>query len=140
MVNLWILTGTLEATYIDYTQMTFSGGNIELPERSLAIKEVKERLTQIVNINAGAEFRLPFTGLSARVGAMYRPSPFKDDPMEFDTKVVTAGLGINSSDRLMFDVGYAIGFWTQRGNQFGLEDLTQEVVTHNVLVSVKFAF
>jgi hypothetical protein len=140
MINLWILTGTLEATYVDYTQMTFSGGNIELPARTLAIKEVKERLTQVLNVNGGAEFRLPWTGLSARAGFMYRPSPFKDDPMEFDTKVVTAGLGINSNDRLMFDVGYAVGFWTQRGNQYGLEDLTQEVVTHNVLISVKFAF
>ena len=71
---------------------------------------------------------------------MYRPSPIKDDPMEFDTKVLTAGVGINSSERLAFDVGYAIGFWTQRGNQYGLEDLTQEVVTHNVLISVKFSF
>jgi len=140
MINLWILTGTLEATYVDYTQMTFSGGNIELPQRTLAIKEVKESLTQVININGGAEFRLPFTGLSARAGFMYRPSPFKDDPMEFDTKVLTAGLGINSSDRLAFDLGYAIGFWTQRGSQYGLEDLTQDVVTHNVLVSVKFAF
>jgi hypothetical protein len=139
MINLWILTGTLEATYVDYTQIDFSGG-LELPQRTLAIKEVKEKLTQVVNINGGAEFRLPWTGLSARAGFMYRPSPLKDDPMEFDTKVVTAGVGINSSDRLAFDVGYAIGFWTQRGNQYGLEDLTQEVVTHNILISVQFSF
>ncbi|MCK5571367.1 MAG: hypothetical protein KAJ12_01340, partial [Bacteroidetes bacterium] len=139
MINLWILTGTLEATYVDYTQIDFSGG-LELPQRTLAIKEVKEKLTQVVNINGGAEFRLPFTGVSARAGFMYRPSPIKDDPMEFDTKVLTAGVGINSSERLAFDVGYAIGFWTQRGNQYGLEDLTQEVVTHNVLISVKFSF
>jgi len=139
MVNLWILTGALEATYIDYTQIDFPSG-LPLSTRSLAIKEVKERFTPVVNLNGGAEFRLPFTGIVARAGFMYRPSPLKGDPMEFDTKVVTAGLGINSADRLQFDLGYAIGFWTQRGVQYDLDGITQEVVTHDVLVSMRFKF
>jgi hypothetical protein len=139
MVNLWILTGTLEATYIDYTQIEPTSG-FSLADRSLGIKEVKTELTQVVNINGGAEFRLPFTGISARAGFMYRPSPVKNDPMEYDTKVVTAGLGINSADRLNLDLGYALAFWTQRGSQYGLGDLTQSVVTHNVLISVRFSF
>jgi len=139
MVNLWILTGALEATYIDYTQIEPTRG-FSLAERSLGIKEVKSELTQVININGGAEFRLPFTGLSARAGFMYRPSPVKNDPAEFDTKVVTAGVGINSSDRLNLDLGYALAFWTQRGSQYGLGEVTQEVVTHNVLISVRFSF
>ena len=139
MVNLWILTGTLEATYVDYTQIDFPSG-LPLQVRSLALKEVKERLTGVVQLNGGAEFRLPFTGLVARAGFMYRPSPLKDDPMEFDTKVITAGFGINSSDRLQFDLGYALGLWTQRGDRYSVDGVTQEVVTHDVLVSMKFRF
>jgi long-subunit fatty acid transport protein len=139
MVNLWILTGTLEATYVDYTQIDFPSG-LPLQVRSLAIKEVKEKLTPVVQLNGGAEFRLPFTGLVARAGFMYRPSPLANDPMEFDTKVVTAGFGINSSDRLQFDLGYALGLWTQRGDKYSVDGVTQEVVTHDVLVSMRFRF
>ena len=139
MVNLWILTVALEGTYIDYTQIDFPSG-VELPVRSLAIKEIKERLTPVVNLNGGAEFRLPFTGLVARAGFMYRPSPLKDDPMEFDTKIITAGVGINSADRLQFDLGYAVGFWTQRGVQYSIDGVTQDVVTHDLLISMKFKF
>jgi long-subunit fatty acid transport protein len=139
MVNLWILTGALEATYIDYTQIEPTSG-LSLATRSLGIKEVKSELTQVININGGAEFRLPFTGLSARAGFMYRPSPFKNDPMEYDTKVVTAGFGINSADRLNLDLAYAVAFWKQRGNQYGLGEVTQDVVTHDVLISVRFSF
>ena len=139
MVNLWILTGTLEATYVDYTQIDFPSG-LPLQVRSLALKELNERLAPVVQLNGGAEFRLPFTGLVARAGFMYRPSPLANDPMEFDTKVVTAGFGINSSDRLQFDIGYALGFWTQRGEKYSVTGVTQEVVTHDVLVSMRFKF
>ena len=139
MVNLWILTATAEATYIDYTQIEPTSG-FSLADRSLGIKEVKSELTQVINLNGGAEFRLPWTGISARAGFFYRPSPVKDDPMEFDTKAVTAGIGINSADRLNLDLGYALAFWTQRGSQYGLGDVTQEVVSHNLLISVRFSF
>jgi hypothetical protein len=139
MVNLWILTGTLEATYVDYTQLDFPSG-LPLPTRTLALKQVKEVFTPVVNLNGGAEFRLPFTGLVARAGFMYRPSPVNNDPMEFDTKIVTAGFGINSADRLQFDLGYAIGFWTQRGERYSVDGVTQEVVTHDALISMRFGF
>lgn len=139
MVNLWILTGTLEATYIDYTQIDYTSG-VSLEDRGTATKRIKSELTPVINLNGGAEFRLPWTGIVARAGFMYMPSPVKNDPMEFDTKVITAGVGINSSDRVRVDVGYALGFWTQRGSQYGLTNLTQDVETHDVLVSVRFAF
>ena len=66
-VNLWILTGTAEITYIDYTQMKFSG-DLEVPEQSALNKKIIDTYTQTFNAKIGAEFRLPFTGLSARVG------------------------------------------------------------------------
>jgi long-subunit fatty acid transport protein len=104
-VNLWILTGTAEATYVDYSETMLTGGT-DIPEESEINKRIKEELTRVVNLNVGAEFRIPFTGLSARAGAMYRPSPYKADPSRYDQKFVTLGLGINSSDRLHFDIGY----------------------------------
>jgi len=142
MVNLWILTGTAEATYVDYTQMEVSGGP-DVPERSSINKSIKEKFTRVLNLNAGAEFRLPFTGLSARAGAMYRPSPYKDDPGRYDQKFVTLGLGINSADKLFFDIGYLYGWWDQQKSdgQTAVEPTTNQTIAyHNLLLSMKFVF
>ncbi len=142
MVNLWILTGTAEATYVDYTQMEVSGGP-DVPERSTINKAIKEKFTRVFNLNAGAEFRLPFTGLSARAGAMYRPSPYKDDPGRYDQKFLTLGLGINSADKLFFDIGYLYGWWDQQKSEgeTAVEPTTNQTITyHNVLLSMKFVF
>jgi hypothetical protein len=140
MVNLWILTGTAEATYVDYTQMEVTGG-LDVPERNDINKQIKEDFTRVLNLNVGAEFRLPFTGLIARAGAMYRPSPYKDDPGRYDQKFVTLGFGINSADRLLFDIGYLYGWWdTQKSEGEAVADpgMTQTIAYHNILLSIKF--
>ena len=94
-----------------------------------------------MNLNAGAEFRLPWTGLSARAGAMYRPSPYKGDPSRYDQKFITLGLGINSSDRLYFDIGYMYGWRDQREDEVSTptdNSFEQTVQYHNAMMSVKF--
>jgi len=142
MVNLWILTGTAEATYVDYTQMKVSGGP-DVPERSTINKAIKDKFTRVLNLNAGAEFRLPFTGLSARAGAMYRPSPYAADPSRYDQKFLTAGLGINSGDKLFFDIGYLYGWWDQQkseGETSVEPTVNQTLAYHNLLLSMKFVF
>jgi hypothetical protein len=142
MVNLWILTGTAEATYVDYTQMEVTNG-LDIPERSTINKAIKEKFTRVLNMNAGAEFRLPFTGLSARAGAMYRPSPYKSDPGRYDQKFLTLGLGINSGDKLFFDIGYLYGWWDQQKSegQTAVEPTVNQTITyHDVLLSMKFVF
>ena len=142
MVNLWILTGTAEATYVDYTQMEVAGG-LEVPERSTINKQIKENFTRVLNLNAGAEFRLPFTGLSARAGAMYRPSPYKSDPGRYDQKFLTLGLGINSGDKLFFDIGYLYGWWEQQKSEgeIAIEPTVSQTISYNnVLLSMKFVF
>ncbi len=142
MANLWILTGTAEATYVDYTQMEVSGGP-DVPERSTINKRIKEQFTRVLNMNIGAEFRLPFTGLSARAGAMYRPSPYKNDPGRYDQKFLTAGIGINSGDKLFFDIGYLYGWWDQQKSEGQTPvdpSVNQTISYNNVLLSMRFVF
>ncbi|GEM_PF-2568492 len=142
MVNLWILTGTAEATYVDYSQMKVTGG-VEFPEQSDFNKRIKDEFTRIINLNAGAEFRLPFTGLSARAGAMYRPSPYKNDPGRYDQKFLTLGLGVNSNDRFHFDIGYLYGWRDQRKDEVETTadpTVEQTVTYHDLLFSMKFVF
>ena len=141
-VNLFILTGSAEITYIDYTQMRFSDG-LDVPTRSAINKGIIDDYSPIFNLKAGAEFRLPFTGLSARAGAMYLPSPLKDDPTEYDRKFVTAGLGINSGDGSMeFNVSYVLGFWDETSGEYGpnIPPITRTVRSDNIVGSLVLRF
>lgn len=141
-INLWFLTGTAEATYVDYSAMLVTGG-MDIPEQSDINKRIKDEMTRVVNLNAGAEFRLPFTGLIARAGAMYRPSPYKADPSRYDQKFVTLGFGINSSDRLYFDIGYLYRWNDAKKDETQSSpdpSIEQTVKYHDLLISAKFEF
>jgi len=140
MVNLWFLTGTAEATYVDYTQMKYSGGD-DFTAQSDINKRIKDEFTRVLNLNIGAEFRLPFTGLSARAGAMYRPSPYKGDATRYDQKFLTIGLGINSSEILQFDLGYMYGWRGQRPDEIQTpsnSSVAQTIIYQNAIISMKF--
>jgi hypothetical protein len=141
-VNLWILTGAAEITYIDYTQMKFSDG-LDVPARSGLNKDIIETYTQTFNVKIGAEFRLPWTGLSARAGAMYITDPVAETPQEFDRKYLTTGLGIKSGEGAMeFNVAYVYGFWDQISGDYGnsLPQIYQEIVSQNILASLTLRF
>jgi hypothetical protein len=141
-VNLWIITGTAEVTYIDYTQMKFSG-DLPVPEQSALNKKIIDTYTQTLNLKIGAEFRLPFTGLSARVGGMYIPYPVADSPTEFDRKFLTAGLGIRSGEGAMeFNIAYVYGFWDHVAEDYGssIQPIRQSIISQNILASLSLRF
>ncbi|MBK9099914.1 MAG: hypothetical protein IPM14_17790 [bacterium] len=141
-VNLWIITGTAEITYIDYTQMKFSG-DLEVPEQSALNKKIIDTYTQTFNAKIGAEFRLPWTGLSARAGAMYIPFPVADSPTEYDRKFLTAGLGIRSGEGAMeFNVAYVYGWWDHVAEDYGgsVSPIRQSIISQNILASLSLRF
>ena len=140
MVNLWILTGTAEASYVDYTQMKITSGVGDLPDRTQINKRIKDELTAVVNLRGGVEFRLPFTGLSARAGFIYQPSQYRGDPSRYSQKFLTAGFGINSSDMMQFDIGYAYGWRGEHKNQQTDNDsgAEQTIVYHTALFTMRF--
>jgi hypothetical protein len=148
-VNLWIITGMAEITYIDYTQMSFTDG-FDTPERSLRNKEIKELFTQTFNLKAGVEFRLPLTGISARVGAQYQPSPYVDAPQNiqgkyterssFDKIYLSAGIGLRSGDNLSVDLGATYGFWDDATDNYGLDQsrVIQNIELYNIIATITF--
>jgi hypothetical protein len=136
--NLWIITGSAEVTFIDYTQMKFTDG-LDIPKRTEINRNITETFTQIFNLRGGAEFRLPFTGLSARAGFMYYPSPIAKDPADFDKKFLTAGLGIRSGEGAMeFNVTYVLGWWDIQSEDYGtnIPEVYQEVRSDNIMASL----
>jgi hypothetical protein len=102
-------------------------------------KQAVDTYSRVLNLNGGAEFRLPFTGLSARAGFMYRPSPYKTDKQEFDKKYLTLGVGMNSGGWLAFDVAYGYGWWkaVYRGSGQTFAGVIQNVQVHDVLTTIK---
>jgi hypothetical protein len=141
MVNLWILTGTAQASYVDYADMKITGGVGDLPDRTAINKRIKDELSAVLNLNAGLEFRLPFTGLCARAGAIYQPSPYKDDPSRYSQKFLTAGFGINSNNIMQFDMAYAYGWRGEHKSQQEVSDsgAEQQIAYHSVLFTMRFA-
>ena len=141
-VNLWFITAAAEASYTDYTQMRFSG-DIDPTISAEINKQILTKYTQVFNLRAGAEFRLPFTGLSARAGFMYNPSPLADTPTEYDRKIFNAGLGISSGEGdFEFNVTYSRSWWDEPGEGFGLNvpPVDQSIRIDNVMTSFTVRF
>ena len=141
-VNLFFVTAAAEVSYTDFTQMRFSG-DID-PTVSAAInKQILEKYTQVFNLRAGAEFRLPFTGLSARAGFMYNPSPLADTPTEYDIKILNAGLGISSGEGdFEFNVTYSRSWYDEPGEGFGpnVPAIDQSIKVDNIMTSFTIRF
>lgn len=137
-VNIWFITATAEATYIDYTQMQYSGG-LDVPQMSGLNKEIISTYTPTVNLKAGAELRLPFTGLSFRAGAMFIPYPVKDTPFEQDRKYLTAGTGITSGEgAIEFHIAAIYGFWDEISVDYGtsVSQVTETINSFNIMGSL----
>jgi hypothetical protein len=120
MVNLWIVTGTLEATYVDYSALRLTEGPGTDPERTLLNKKINDEMAPVINYNFGTEVRLPWTGVSGRGGFLYEPSPFRYDAGRFTKRAITLGAGYDANHVAQVDLGYA---YTWRG-----EDTARQVV------------
>jgi len=137
-VNLWILTVTAEATFIDYTQITYKDGPSKL-ETSLYNKKAAEVYARVLNLNGGAEFRIPFTNLSTRAGFMYRPTAYKSDTRDYDRKYLSAGIGYVSEGWLSFDLAYGYGWWNEiyRGNGETFAGVIQQIQVHDLISTIR---
>jgi long-subunit fatty acid transport protein len=135
------MTVALDANFIDYTQMEFSDG-FDTRTRENKNKDIKDLFKKVLNLNAGFEYMLPFTGITVRGGFIYMPSAFKDDDSDFDKKFFTAGIGFKTGQRFVFDVGYAHGWWKDIGDNYGsnLSRTFQSITKDNLIFGIKYLF
>jgi long-subunit fatty acid transport protein len=130
-----------DANFIDYTQMEFSDG---FDSRDLDNKnrDIKDLFRKAINLNAGFEYAIPFTGITLRGGFIFMPSPFKDDDSEFDKKFFTAGIGFKAGARFVFDAGFAHGWWKDVGDNYGsnLSRTFQSITKDNLIFGIKYLF
>ena len=135
------LTVSFDAKMIDYTQMKFENG-LDISDIEANNSDIKDLFRTVFNLHAGAEFNLPVTGLSLRAGFMLLPSPYKDDPSDYDKKVATVGLGINSNDFVQFNVAYSYGWWKDYGDNYGsnVSRTFQNISHSNLIIGMKYNF
>ncbi|MCF6269748.1 MAG: hypothetical protein L3J41_08565 [Melioribacteraceae bacterium] len=147
MVNLWIITAAVEGTYTDYSQIAYEGG-LDYKDQAIVNKYLNTNFDPLLRLNGGAEFRLPFTGLSARAGAMLIMTPSHSDQktedgkidFSYDKKYLNAGIGFRSGDNLEFDITYTYGWWTVINENYGegLSTVTNDIQIHNVIFTTSF--
>ncbi len=130
------LTLSGNATMIDYAKMKF-GNYGSAPEKNADIIDL---MRSVINLNAGFEYTLRNSRIALRGGFMMMPSPFKDDPSDFDKKYVTAGVGYNFSKSSSINFAYVYGWWQDVGDNYGsnISRTFQDVKFNNFVTSVKF--
>jgi long-subunit fatty acid transport protein len=133
------MTFSGNVTLIDYSKMEFKGGfdyNDALDRNTVIV----EMMRSVANLNAGIEYMLPDSKIALRGGFMFMPSPFKDDPSEFNKKFVTAGVGYNFSHTSSVNVAYVYGWWKDVGDNYGINTSRtfQDIKFQNFVTSFRF--
>ena len=130
-----------EATFIDYTQIEFGDGlpNSLVSDNNRAIKDVYR---SVLNYNLGFEYKVPYPFITIRGGFIMQPSPYDNDPSEFNRKYITAGLGFMPNKILSIDLAYAHGWWKNVGDNYGVNvsRTFQDITIDNFVVTVRYLF
>jgi long-subunit fatty acid transport protein len=89
------------------------------------------------NLRGGAEFSILDLGFKLRAGIEWKPSPWKNDPSNYDQWTYTAGFGLALDESSSINASYALGSWkTFRDNYFWdntSASRTSELVTTNTI-------
>lgn len=134
-------TLSVDAKFIDFTQMEFERG-LDIRDIENNNRDINELFRLTINLSIGLEYIIPYTNLALRSGFILMPSPFKDDPSDFDKKIFTMGLGLNMNNNLSFDLAYAFGWWKDIGDNYGsnISRTYQNISRNNFMVGLKYNF
>jgi hypothetical protein len=143
--NIIGLILSAQGTLIDYSQLKFDNPDgIILTSADIADlnKRIKNDLTAAVNYNFGAEYTIPAVGLRVRAGFFVQPSAYKGDPVSFDKKYITAGIGFLAEETIGIDLAFAHGWYSDIGDNYGsnLSRTTQNIKENHLILSGTYRF
>lgn len=140
-VDWLLLAGDVE--YTDWTEMEFTTDNPDLIEENRVIRSL---FTPTTSLKGGAEVALFDLGIKLRGGYVYNPSPYKDDPTDYDQKYFTLGAGATIDENVGLNASVAIGTWKMfRDNYylFGLDApsrTSESVSTSLINITMTYRF
>jgi long-subunit fatty acid transport protein len=131
-----LLSGDVEAT--DWTTMEFTNTNSDLEKKN---KEIATTFRSTLDYRVGAELDLFNEFLRLRAGYGLHPSPYKDDPPEYDRKTISGGIGIRLAGDVMLDAAYSRANWkTYRVNYEGSPHVDENVVWNTFMATLSYRF
>lgn len=102
-VTLFHTTVSASAHLYDASQLRYSNSPIDLEDLNDA---ARDRLGSVMSWSIGAEHVISPLGLSLRAGYGVEPSPYTADAGEFDTKTLSAGVGVLLSASSMIEAAF----------------------------------
>lgn len=140
--NIKGLILSAQGTIIDYSQTEFEdvAGLGTIAED--INRDIKEQLKSVINYNVGIEYNIPKTGLRVRGGFFVLPSPYQDDPSEFNRKYATAGIGFLTDETIGIDLAFAHGWWKDFGDNYGsdVSRTFQDVTSDQFILTGTYRF
>jgi len=130
-LNLLMLAGSFE--YRDWSQVKFDkpeGRTMDYDYQTLLDDNAyfPDNFRAVLSYSAGAELRIPGTGLKLRGGYQYVPSPYIDASEEQDRQYFSAGFGYDVGGSAAFNMSIRQGYWKR--NTF--DDLTPGGTLENI--------
>jgi hypothetical protein len=105
-VHLLGLTGSASVSYINLSQLQFNNSSFVAGEEANLNQMASDSLRAVLSWQLGAEYKIPGIGIAIRAGYADQPSPYKGDASSYDTKTISAGLGIPIGKRFAIEAVY----------------------------------
>ncbi len=128
----------------DYSQLQFDhpGEGLSIQYIEDQNKIINDLLGSVFSYNVGVEYTIAPIGLRLRGGYMVQPSPYKDDPPEFNHKYVTGGIGFLANETIGLDLAIAHGWWQDIGDNYGtnVSRTYQDISVNNLILTAIYRF
>ncbi|MEO6940243.1 MAG: hypothetical protein ABI444_08920 [Candidatus Kapaibacterium sp.] len=130
--------------YADMSQTRFTNGDVDLSDLNLA---ARKELTSVLSWQLGAEYLFKVIGVSVRAGYGMEPSPYKNDPTEFNKKMLSFGASMVVSKSVIIEGAFKqIKFRTQhtlypiQSDQPAAVISPDDIVQSQIVVSLGYRF
>ena len=131
------LTISADADFVDYTQLSFSNAPTSIMDNNLIMAD---SLHSVVNLRGGAELKFPF-GVGVRAGVAYLPSPYTNDPSNYNQFLFTAGVSFIVAKQGAIDLAFVDGgFHTFQSNYDATSETASSINTTQVLLNFSYRF
>jgi hypothetical protein len=96
-------TGSASVSYTNLSDLQFENSSVDMTAEN---QMASDSLRAVLSWQLGAEYKIPGIGIAIRAGFAYEPSPFNGDASSYDTKIISAGLGIPIGRRFEIEAVY----------------------------------
>jgi hypothetical protein len=97
------MVASASVSYVDMSQIQFTNSDVDM---SALNQMAHDSLRGVLSWQVGAEYVIPVVGLSVRAGFSDEPSSFKGDPSSYDTKAISAGIGVPIGKSVVLEGSY----------------------------------